>query len=331
MTDRSVGVLHDEVAAAVERGEVGTAAELQRELDAASPAVDELLAEYREAAEAGEYEKAKTILGKVGDRIREKRTDEIRSLERSLLARDSPGTPRSKLGSIDAYVETLSRTNLVRAGFLTEAIGALDREDATAVADSESTASSLESAEGSVEDAKGSVEAETSDETLPPSVAVLDASVPDETLSTGVSATVTATVGNVGDETARDVVVAVETREGLQVNGSSRSVGTVSGNGEASVSFEVTASDPGQYAVAVDVESANAGEATGEVTVEVVGANPEGVLEHIAGENRTVEFQEVVEAISLYNQEQTVPGTDRELEFQDVLRVIAAFNEEEPV
>jgi len=331
MTDQSISELHDELADAVERGEVGRAADLQAELDDATPPVPDLVDEFETAVENGEVEKAKTLTRKISTRLSEKRVEQVQTLKQAIQARDQPDVSTEQARNLQEYVRSITSLSLERNGFLTSSASMLSEFEQLSAAErqqSTETASRLKDAEQTTDDAQSSAEETAEEATLPPNVALVSASAPDLTLAVGQSTTVDVQFSNVGDETAEDIEVTVSSRAGLAFNGTRKTVSEVPGGQSIRLGFEVEADEPGTYTVSFHLSSANGGEDSRDVTIEVKASTTDPV-ETIAGDNRTVEFQEVLEAISLYNQDKPVPDTDgATLAFQDVLRVIALFNEE---
>lgn len=334
MNERTISELHDELTTAVRDGDVGRAAKLQSKLGERSPPVGDLVDQFETAVEAGEVEKAKTLTRKISDRLEEKRVEQVETLQRSIHARDQPDISREKALDLQKYIKSMTGASINRAGFLTMAsslLSELEQSDSSEGSAGTDAASSLRQSEQDVDRKKETADSASGTVTLPASVEFVNISSPDPTLSPGQSTTVGVQVTNVGDETARGIEVTVQTRAGLTLNGTTKSIDTLPGGQTATVEFEISARETGTYQVSFDAESGNAGTATRDVAIEVQ-TDTADLVTKLAGENRQIEFQEVLEAISLYNQDQAVPGTDgQRLDFQDVLRVIALFNREESV
>lgn len=326
--------LHEQITKAIEHGEVGRAIELQREVEEADPDIGTLIDQFESAVEADDAETARTVTRKIASQLSEKRAEQIETLQRTIHARDQPDTSESELVALQEYIRSITSTSLDRSGFLTAASSLLDefeersgqqREEGTA------TARQLKQSEQTTADAQSSAEETADAKTLPASVELIAVDSPDLTLSVGQSTSIDVQLSNVGDEAAQSIEVTAVASAGLSFDGTRRNLSEVPGGQTVEVGFDLTATEAGEYTVSFEVVSENGGRSTRDVAVSV-RASPTGPVENIAGDNRTVEFQEVLEAISLYNQDRPVPGTDGEtLTFQDVLRVIALFNGGESV
>jgi uncharacterized repeat protein (TIGR01451 family) len=333
MTDRtSIPELHATAVEAVEAGDVRRALELQAVIAEADPTVEQLLDQFETAVEERAVSRARTLTQKLADQLADRRTRQTETLQRVTHARNQPDISEEEARQIQEYVRSLTATSLRRGTFLTTAASLLDRLESRSeseVSTGLDTASQLRSSEETTAETETTVSETTADRTLPANVQLLSVSTPDLGLSVGQTAPVRLTVSNVGDETATGVAVTAAVDSGMSLDSATRQIGSLSGRETATVSFEVTASEPGSHTVSFDLSSASAGSGHREYTVRV-RPSPTGPVESIAGENRTVEFREVLVAISLYNQDDPVPGTDgATLTFQDVLRVIALYNEGE--
>ena len=330
----SIRQLHEQLETAVEHGEVSRAIELSERLQTDDTPLDDLLAEFTAAVEDGRRDVAQTLARRIATRVSERRQQQVQTLERSIKARTQPSISETEAQAIQEYIQSVTATSLERNGFMTstatllsefEQLSADQRTQAT------ESASSLKESEQRTEQSQSSAEEATEQTTVPPSVQVVAVSTPKLTISAGQTAAVTTDVSNAGDEPATGVVVDVAAPTGLAFNGTRREIGRVDSGETETVTFEFTAVDPGSYDVRFQVDSGNAGSGVRETTVEVTEATTDPVAT-LAGDNRRIEFNEVVTAISLYNQSEPVAGTDgQQLSFQDVLRVIALFNTEASV
>lgn len=323
---------HDELHRAIERGDVATAIDSYTTLQEAS--IDELLDEFTAAVEAGDRELATTLADQLADKLSERRREQMQTLERSITARGQASIDGPEARALQEYIQSVTATSLDRNGFLTgtatlvssfEELSADERQQA---ADS---ASSLKESEQQTASSQSEAESATAETTVPPTVQLVAVSTPTIELETGQTAAVTTEVSNAGDELAIGVAVNVTASPGLAFNGTRQSLGQLTAGETATATFEFSAVDPGTYDVRFKVDSDNAGSGVRETRVEVVEAATSPVAA-LAGDNRRIEFREVVTAISLYNQDEPVPGAEgARLTFEDVLRVIALFNTEEPV
>jgi len=331
MTEKSTSQLHDELETAVERGEVGRAADLHADLQEASPPVSDLVDQFQTAVENEEVERAKTLTRRISTRLSEKRVEQVQTLKQSIQARDQPDASVEEAQKLQEYIRSITSLSLERHGFLmssTSLLSEFEQLSETERQQGSEKASRLRDADQTTDESQTSAEAVTAEASLPPNVVLVSASAPELTLAAGQSSSVDVQLSNVGDEVAEDVDVTVSSSEGLAFNGTRKRVSEVQGGQSVEFGFEVTADEPGTYTVRFQLSSVNGGEDSRDVTLNVT-SSPTNAVETIAGDNRTVEFQEVLEAISLYNQGRPVQGTDGEtLTFQDVLRVIALFNEE---
>lgn len=323
---------HDELQRAIDAGDVAAAIDRYGDLQDAS--IDELLDEFTAAVESGDRELAATLADQLATTLDERRREQVQTLERSVTARGQESISESEAQALQEYIQSVTATSLNRNGFLTgtatllssfEELSADEREQA---ADS---ASSLKESEQQTESSQSSAEEATEQTTVPPTVQLVALSTPEVELATGQTAAVQTEVSNAGDDPARGVAVGVTAPPGLAFNGTRQQLGRVDPDATETATFEFSAVEPGSYDVRFEVDSENAGSGVRETRVEVTEAATTPVAA-LAGDNRRIEFREVVTAISLYNQNEPVPGAEgSRLTFEDVLRVIALFNTEEPV
>jgi len=320
---------HDRLAEAVRTGRVDEAMDAQRAIAASSPPLPELLDEFRSAVERDDDEQAETLLRKIDDRIRERRPAERSAVQQAALAREENDPDRGTLSELQSHIENATETSLDRAGFLGVATTYL--EDAADPGEVTDAADTLSSKEQELQSSVESVEETLDSTTLPASVELVAIGNASERRQVDEEFAVAATVENLGDRRARDVTVAVEGDDGLAASPDERGPVAVEPGQRREVEFTVVGTRSGEFTLGFRTDSENAGVSSGETTVIVRSESdpPATPVEAIAGADGAVAFDDVITAISLYNQDEPIPETDgMTLDFGDVVAVIAAYNEQ---
>ncbi|WP_121823628.1 CARDB domain-containing protein [Halostella salina] len=322
---------HDRLAEAVRTGDIETALDAQRAIATSSPPLPELLDEFRAAVDAGDDARAETVLTKIDDRIEERRPAEQASVEQAALTREENDPDRETLTELQTHIENATETSLDRAGFLGVATTYLEDgwDDTSEVTEAADT---LGSKERELQSSVERVEETLDSTTLPASVEVVAIGNATARRQVDEEFAVTATVENLGDRRATDVTVRVEPGDGLAASPGERGPIAVEPGQRREVEFTVVGTRSGEFTLGFRVDSENAGVSSGETTVIVRSeADPPATpVEALAGTDGEVTFDDVITAISLYNQDEPVPETDgMTLDFGDVVGVIAAYNERE--
>jgi hypothetical protein len=321
---------HDRLAEAIRTGDVAEALDAQQAIAASSPPIPELLEEFRTAVQNGDDEQAETLLGRIEERIEERRPEERASVEGAALTREQDDPDRETLAELQAHITTATETSINRASFLGVATTYL--EDAAETGEVTEVADTLGSQEEDLQASAESVAETIESSTLPASVEVVAIGGAADRRTVGEEFTVATTVENLGDRRATDVTVSVETDDGLVASPDQRGPLAVEPGQRREVEFAVVGERSGEFTLRFRTDSENAGVSSGETTVIVRAEDdpPTTAVEAIAGSDGEVVFDDVITAISLYNQDEPVSDTDgMTLGFSDVISVIAAYNERE--
>lgn len=330
---RPVSELHDSLVEAIEAGDIERAAELQSELKASQHTIQSLLDEFEAAIDAQDYEKAETIIGQLQDRYESVWVEQKEAVKRSTKTRNTADISPEEMHDLQKHIESGSAITLARSAFLSSAALLLAAPDEGDPEQVKSSTQKLKDKETELAEKADAVEQTNSETTLPPDLALLAVVVPDGPHQTDATVTVGARVKNIGDTAANGVELQISGDDPLTIDPSTFSIGDMASDDSQSIEADVTADSPGEYTVKFEVTAANTASETESGDIEFSEAQTApSVIQAIAGDDNQIGFNEVLEAIQLFNEGEPVPGTDGStLGFQDVLRVIELFNSGETV
>jgi len=251
-------------------------------------------------AQTGDIEAATAILEDIVDRFDELRAAERSDIRRSAAARQNEDIEDETIAELTGHLQTGAETQMSRAAFLLEAVSilhSLESEEPTEKEDEpeEATQEPAEDVAGELQELGDRVQtqqetyeeaatraAETTTETeVPPQVAVESIEAPN-TADAGESFDISATVANVGDQTAEDVRLTVD----LYTNGDKEertaTVGTLNGGETTSQEWSGISN---VETVVVTVESANGGSDGSETTILIEESQTDGRLDQEADDS----------------------------------------------
>ena len=230
-----------------------------------SPAA--LLQEFADAIASGEYEEAEAVLELLRETYDERISREAARFERAVAVRSQSDISTEQQTRLDDHREQAIAVEFDRSAFLLEAASFLtDPENS----DEESVLEASESL-GQREQRFERVQEETQQDltatTLPARIRILQ--VDAETLVVRDSSSLQVTVRNIGDEPATGVHVAVDGERAIQVDGTPATTDEIPAADTSSFTFDMSATEPGEYRLVVTVESDTAGSDTKVSSIDV--------------------------------------------------------------
>jgi hypothetical protein len=323
----SIGDLHDDLERAVNNEDIDRAIAVQRELQNTNESLDSLYNELALAISENEYEKAKTIMRTLRDRLGTVRQDQRLTLQEALLARDKTDLSESEFETVEAMINTMGSASLERFSFFTEMIMYLSEPDSQSQTEPIERVSSMRTRSEEIEQVTDETKTVTTEADLPPDANILDIRGTDTEFRPGTSFELTLIVTNVGDSAAQGVTATLNADGDIDVSPPIVTLGSIESGAETAVKFTLTASSAGTYSLLAGVNSDNTDRSTQEATITVVDADqPQSVVDAIAGSDG-VSFPELLEAIEYYNTGNSVPNTGgKQVEFQDLLQIIDRYN-----
>lgn len=319
---------HRRIESAIRDRDVGRAIDLRADLASESPAIEDLLSEFADAVEDGEYEEAETVRHAIRERLAEKRARNKAAVQRSTLARDGGDLSAEGRRTIREHVESGLDLSSARASFLLTSALFLARPDdgddgeelvaeSTALRDREREHDRRESEAASTID----------DDALPASVELIEGGADASSIAVGSPSTVQVRVENVGGETATDVTLTVDAPDAVSVSPAEQTLGAIDAGESEVATVTVSADDPGEYKLGATARSDTGGSSHMRLGIEVTETGASSpLLEAFSGEDGEVRFDDVVDAIAHFNEGESIPGTDDPVAFQDVVWIIERFN-----
>lgn len=226
------------------------------------------IASFVEAVTAEDYENARTALEQV--RAAWESADESAQVKRAIAAsRSSTADPGDRV-SLTEYAQAHASSRMIRGTFLANAALFLSNPSAMDRGELVTVANSAAEQDEQLAGARSAAESVLSGETVPPSVAVVAATLAEEPVPAGTGSEVEATVANVGDGAASGVTVSFEPTTGANTSPSSVSVGSLAAGAQETVTATVVPQSAGEESVSVAV-SADSGRGDGtQLTFDVV-------------------------------------------------------------
>lgn len=234
----------------------------------------DMLDEFADALEAGDDDTAETLATDIADEFEQLTAAETEHVQRSLAARTT--ADEAELPTLDDHVLSSIDVALTETSFLLAATTALadpSGPDQETIDTIRSLADAFETRQAEMVDSRDKAQDVTGGADLPASISILDATAPSSELTVSESANATVRIENVGDETASGVSVTATTGQGLTVNPTDLTIGSVPGTTETTIIFEIAASSTGEHAVTFEVASEDAGGATASIDLSVVASS----------------------------------------------------------
>lgn len=319
---------HRRIESALADGDVERALETRTELQGTDPPVDELLAEFESAVADGDYAEAETVRQALRERLAERRSTDRRSIQRSTVARDAGDLSGDDARAIRDHIGTGMELSSSRASFLVTSAMFLARPEDADDGDVLTEARALEEREREYESVAATAEDAAGDAALPASVEFVGSGVDDETVAVGDATTARVRVANVGGRRATGIAIVPDPGDGLSVSPDERSVDAIDPDGTVEVAFEVTGRESGSGRLGIRVEAETGGSGHTRLSVDVENdPDRSPVLEAFTGPDGSVRFEDVVDAIARYNDEEPIPDTGQPVAFQDVMWVLELYDE----
>lgn len=295
---------------AAERGEVDGVLDAWRSLRDQS--LQSLLSDLSNAIAEDRLEDARTLFGQVQERIRERRRETEATTAAVRAVRDPGDLTLETVGSAESvedltdYLLAAERTNSQRLALLTRVGAFLTAPDADGTPDASTVRDVVDETATSEEEfdsATPSIESAIDGRTVPAVLAGLSVEVDPASVAPGAESAISASVRNVGDETAEGVTLSIDLPAGVSAPQTTLSMGSIPADDTASATVEVTPGEAGEFSVGVTVTSAGAGTVTESVTVVGSGEPVAGPVERAdLNDDGTISTEELQTAITEWAQ-----------------------------
>ncbi len=335
MTDERVGPLFEAFDDALAERDLDRAREYALRIENAEPPHESLLGEIETALEAGQDDRARTLLHTASRRFAEEEAAEERAFQRTLLAQatgeELTGADRREL---TRHARQLAAASATRSSFLGTA-GAFLRGDEQPEADRAEVIRTVQRErvrEATATEATQEGIAVTEELTLPASLTVLSVRSPAPEFVIGQTKPLHVTVGNVGDEPAEDVALELSATDGLDIESETVDIGTLDGDVDERVEIGVTSDEPGEYSVSVSAASQTAGTDGGEFGFAVYEEAPTVAFALDESDTGIIDTEEIQQALWYYEHGEPVPNTnEHQLTTEDVRELIVMWANDQPV
>lgn len=238
--------------------------------------VIELLEDYRQALEAGDYEAAETAVNELMDVYDGVRDDEQKLEQQLKSVRERSAVEPEERERIERYLQSKVATELKRNALLSGSVSVLvgdgDFGDPSSLVES---TEQLKDREQTLQSDTQAAEESIESKDIPPNVSISNTVGP-ETVGQGSDFDITVTVENVGDQTAESVEVNVIPDAGISSNRGSKQFGEIPASSDSSISFGMRAEGEGVQEITFELSSENAGEDTNVLDVLVEATDTSG-------------------------------------------------------
>lgn len=239
-----------------------------------SNAVSDLLERFASQVRSGDYSGANETASRIAERYEEKSVNETALREQATAVADPDGGDRSD--TLREFLTEGFRVEMVRSTFLMSAGGLQvnpTEVDGDTVADH---AVQAKEAEDSFNDQLRSVSSVLAETTVPGQHAILSAAAERDLIPKGESVEAETTIGNVGDEPVKDVVVTLSSSEQLAGEATTE-LGTLDASSEVVVEGDFDAVEDGEGRI--KVRAVGGADDTDTAEIEVTVVDKRGALE----------------------------------------------------
>lgn len=325
MKRNSVSQIHDEFEAAIDNQDLERALEAEQALQNLDTSLPELYGELSTVIKNEEYEKAKTVLKTIRERMGEAKETQKISVRKAMLARDKKDLGQQESEVVQNAIDAMGAASLQRFSFFTEIITFLSDPDEVNKNGVLETIDEMQSISGQVQNAVKKSDSTVEGYTLPADVNVLRVEGVDGPYSPNTTIEIEAVITNVGEQPAQNTIVTASAESGLELSPESVDFSQVSGGELLRATFSVTPTGTGTHQIQIRADSDNTDISVHEVSVEVSSSDDETVsIKEAIATDGVIRRQDVIEAINLFYSDEPVPGTGgKQIGRQDVIQIIS--------
>ena len=304
-----VADLFEQYHEALAEGDFPDAVRAAKQLEDVSADVPDLLEDFATAARNGERQVATTLLVKIDKEYTERAAAEQARIQRAVAAAGSAELSADERQALLELPQQLSKTNLTRSSFLTQAVRYLEQDEQADGADVAQRAEETKTVEEELSTSEETVDGTTNSVTIGSTPALLDVESPDSVVA-GESRRVTVTVGNVGDERTESLELSVSRTDNVSVGARSVSVGEVATDTTTDVTVSVRSETVGTGRVEFELLRSEETVDSTAAELSVIEA-AKSVRAAITGsDSATLSAPEIQQAILYWANDEEVPGTD---------------------
>lgn len=294
-----------------------------------SESIQSLINELVDAIQSEDQDRAQNAASELKNAYKTRQQEEQKIIDKSSIARRDKSLSEQDQDILAGFLETASDIGMKRGAFMLEVASTIASiEEGEDSADAfEGTADTLKNNENQIETEQQTAEKIVQKATIDPSAEILSATATETELELNESTTVEVVIANVGDESATNVTVEIDTTEGLSSNISTDTIGTLTSDQEKNKTYGVSADGGGNQRIDIVIDSDNAGKDVADIDITVPIQS--GLSRFDQNNTGQISFDDVTDAIDAYTNNEQIGG--QEVEFNEVIEVINAFNNETPV
>lgn len=226
-----------------------------------SDTVETLIDDLVEAIDGEDAERARNLIGAIGDRYDELSVEEEKRIRQATVLRGNGALSEKKREQLGRMVSTAANTEMKRGAFLIRAVAAVRAlgQDTTPENDFEQAATEVKDADEKLEIEVDNSTPIIQESDIPPRVELVNLSLTPTTVAPGQSSQMAATVANVGGDPADGVELTLDPPAGVSISEQRETIGTLEGDTDRTRTFEIEGGVSGEQRISVELTSANAG------------------------------------------------------------------------
>lgn len=262
-----------------------------------SETVTDMIDELVEAINDEDTERARNLIGAIGDSYGEISTEEEKRIRQASLLRGDGTLSETDKEDLGALVSSAANTEMKRGAFLLRAVTAVrEIEQNSTPEDFDNAVSEVKSADEELEVQVENSETIIQESEIPPSVEIVNLGLNPSTIGRNQASRLDVTVVNVGDDPAKNVKITIDPAEGTSISELEETLGTVGSDDDRTRDYDIEVNETGEHRIRVEVVSENAGSDIDSKTLSVEEA--EGpIVEDYADQNGIVNLSGLRAAI----------------------------------
>lgn len=294
-----------------------------------------LLAELRDAINAGDYTEATNVFNDLSEEYGETRKEESKLVNRVKALQNNQQLTAEERVKFNSFLQARAAAEFQRTGLLTGGVGlSLGAESADSDLSSlASTADTLIDQEKTLQSETTTAKSKVKEKTVPAKVVIDISTTIDE--FTGDTSELTVEITNVGEQLAEEVRLDITTNDSIQPNQTEDNIGSLTSGLTITrtYSFNTAQTSNGSGRIELGLDSANGSSDRKTITAPIESTEEtkkeEGLSRFDQNNTGQIGFNDVIEAIKAHNDGRTIGG--KKVSFNDVISVIKAHNKNKTV